>query len=170
MKLTFLGAAHEVTGSCHLLEACGKKLIIDCGLQQGEDEYDNQTLPVVPGELDFVLLTHAHIDHSGRLPLLSKYGFHGQVITTGATTELCGIMLRDSAHIQEFEAEWKNRKGMRAGKDLIEPLYTMMDAEDILGMFSPCRYGETVELCEGIEVSFVDVGHLLGSASIEVRV
>lgn len=169
MRLSFLGAAHEVTGSCHFLEACGKKLIIDCGLQQGEDEFDNSALPVTPGELDFVLLTHAHIDHSGRLPLLYKYGFHGQVITTGATTELCGIMLRDSAHIQEFEAEWKNRKGMRAGKDIVEPLYTMQDAEGILGMFSPCRYGETVQLCSGIEVRFVDVGHLLGSASIEVR-
>lgn len=169
MKLSFLGAAHEVTGSCYCLTACGKKLLVDCGLQQGEDESDNQTLPFVPGQIDYVLLTHAHIDHSGRLPLLYKYGFHGQVICTKATADLCGIMLRDSAHIQEFEAEWKNRKGVRAGKEPVEPLYTMADAEGILSLFAPCDYEQRVEVSQGITVRFVDVGHLLGSASIQVE-
>ncbi|MEG2088065.1 MAG: MBL fold metallo-hydrolase [Angelakisella sp.] len=170
MVLSFLGAAHEVTGSCYCLTACGKKLLIDCGMQQGEDESDNQTLPFVPGEVDYVLLTHSHIDHSGRLPLLYKYGFHGQLICTKATADLCGIMLRDSAHIQEFEAEWKNRKGERAGRDPIEPLYTTADAEGILSMLAPCDYEETVMVTPGITARFVDVGHLLGSASIEITI
>ncbi len=170
MILSFYGADHEVTGSCHCLEALGKKILVDCGMQQGPDEYDNQTIPLVPGDVDYVLLTHAHIDHSGRLPLLYKYGYHGPVYATGATTDLCGIMLRDSAHIQEFEAEWKNRKGKRAGRLPVEPLYTIDDAEGIMAQFIPCNYNEPVELCEGITVRFVDVGHLLGSASIEVKV
>ena len=170
MILSFYGADHEVTGSCHCLEALGKKILVDCGMQQGPDEYDNQTIPLVPGDVDYVLLTHAHIDHSGRLPLLYKYGYHGPVYATGATTDLCGIMLRDSAHIQEFEAEWKNRKGKRAGRLPVEPLYTIDDAEGIMAQFVPCNYNEPVELCEGITVRFVDVGHLLGSASIEVKV
>lgn len=168
MKLSFLGAAHEVTGSCYRLEVCGKKLLIDCGMQQGEDESDNTALPFAPGEIDYVLVTHSHIDHSGRLPLLAKYGFHGQVLTTKATCELCGIMLRDSAHIQEFEAEWKNRKGLRAGRAPIEPLYDMADAEGILSMFTPCVYNTPVQVDTGITARFVDVGHLLGSASIEL--
>ncbi len=111
MILSFLGAAHEVTGSCFLLEACGKKVIIDCGMKQGEDAYDTQELlPFVPSDIDYVLVTHAHIDHTGRLPLMAKQGFEGEVFATKATAELCNIMLRDSAHIQEFEVEWKNRK------------------------------------------------------------
>ena len=105
MKITFIGAAHEVTGSCHYLEAAGKKFLVDCGMEQGIDQYENQELPVIPGEIDFVLLTHAHIDHSGNLPLLYARGFRGQVYATAATCDLCNIMLRDSAHIQEFEAE-----------------------------------------------------------------
>ena len=116
MKLTFLGATHEVTGSCYLLEACGKNILIDCGMEQGKDWFVNQPIPVAPGEVDMVLLTHAHIDHSGKLPLLVKQGFKGQIFSTEGTQQLCDIMLRDSAHIQEFEAEWKNRKAERAGK------------------------------------------------------
>ena len=103
MKLTFIGAAHEVTGSCHLLQACGRNILIDCGMEQGPDLYENQELPVNAGDIDYVLLTHAHIDHSGKLPLLAKEGFRGEIITTFATADLCDIMLRDSAHIQEFE-------------------------------------------------------------------
>ena len=170
MKLIFVGAAHEVTGSCHYLQACGKKILIDCGMQQGPDEYERQELPVTPGEIDYVLLTHAHIDHSGRIPLLAKYGFRGSVCATEATGDLCAIMLRDSAHIQEFEAEWKNRKGKRAGRDPIEPMYTMEDAEKAISLFMPCSYGKTVHLEEGISIRFTDVGHLMGSASIEVWV
>lgn len=168
MKLSFIGAAHEVTGSCHYLEACGKKILIDCGMQQGSDEYDHGPMPVLPADIDYVLLTHAHIDHSGRLPLLAKFGFRGLVCTTEATCDLCGIMLRDSAHIQEFEAEWKNRKGKRAGRDPIEPLYTMRDAEKVISQLSPLVYNNRQELCEGIEARFIDVGHLLGSAAIEL--
>lgn len=168
MELSFLGAAREVTGSCHYLEACGKKILIDCGMEQGPDEYEHQDLPMAPGVIDYVFLTHAHIDHSGRLPLLAKLGFRGQVFATDATCDLCSIMLRDSAHIQEFEAEWRNRKGKRAGREEIEPLYTMADAEQVIEQLVSCRYNEIIEICEGIRIRFVDVGHLLGSASIEV--
>ena len=168
MKLTFLGAAHEVTGSCFLLQACGKNVLIDCGMQQGPDEYEHQEIPIAPSQIDYVLLTHAHIDHSGKLPLLAKHGYHGPVLATDATCDLCGIMLRDSAHIQEFEAEWKNRKGKRAGKELVEPLYTIQDAENLIQLLEPCPYGKKIPLCSGIEFRLVDVGHLLGSASIEL--
>ncbi len=168
MELSFLGAAHEVTGSCHYLEACGKKILIDCGMEQGPDEYEHQDLPMAPSMIDYVFLTHAHIDHSGRLPLLAKLGFRGQVFATDATCDLCSIMLRDSAHIQEFEAEWRNRKGKRAGHEEIEPLYTMADAEQVIKQLVPCNYNEIIEVREGIRIRFVDVGHLLGSASIEV--
>lgn len=170
MKLTFIGAAHEVTGSCHLLEANGKKILIDCGMEQGPDLYENQEIPVAAGEIDYILLTHAHIDHSGRIPLLCKHGFKGDIVTTFATADLCNIMLRDSAHIQEFEAEWRNRKAKRSGAPLYEPLYTTQDAIDAIALFSPCDYGQKVELCKGIQVRFTDIGHLLGSASIEVWV
>ena len=112
MKLTFIGAAHEVTGSCHYLEACGKHILIDCGLEQGPDLYENQEIPINPSMIDYILLTHAHIDHSGKIPLLVKNGFKGEIICTFATSDLCSIMLRDSAHIQESEAEWRNRKAL----------------------------------------------------------
>ena len=170
MKLSFLGANHEVTGSCHCLEACGKRILIDCGMVQGSDEYERQPLPITPSEVDCVLLTHAHIDHSGRLPLLAKFGFAGPVHATGATADLCRIMLRDSAHIQEFEAEWRNRKGKRAGRDEFQPLYEMEDAEAAIALFEEHSYHERFPVCEGVEACFIDVGHLLGSASIEVWV
>lgn len=168
MKLTFIGAAHEVTGSCHLLEANGKSLLIDCGMEQGPDLYENQEIPVSPSEIDYILLTHAHIDHSGLIPLLCKRGFKGEIVTTFATADLCNIMLRDSAHIQEFEAEWRNRKARRSGEPLYEPLYTTQDAIDAINLLSPCDYGQKIDLCEGFAVRFTDIGHLLGSASIEV--
>ena len=129
MKITFLGANHEVTGSCTLLEAAGRRFLIDCGMEQGRDVYENQPIPVAPGEIDWVLATHAHIDHTGMLPLLVRNGFRGKIYATNPTVELCGIMLRDSAHIQEFEAEWKNRKAQRSGAELVEPMYTVQDAE-----------------------------------------
>lgn len=168
MKLTFIGAAHEVTGSCHLLEANGKRILIDCGMEQGPDLYENQEIPVSPGEIDYILLTHAHIDHSGLIPLLCKRGFKGEIVTTFATADLCNIMLRDSAHIQEFEAEWRNRKARRSGAPLYEPLYTTQDAIDAINLLAPCDYGQKIELCEGVAVRFTDIGHLIGSASIEV--
>lgn len=170
MKLTFLGACHEVTGSLIYLEACEKKIVIDCGMEQGVDVFENITLPVAPGEIDFVLLTHAHIDHSGHLPLLCKNGFKGEIHTTAATVDLCNIMLRDSAHIQEFEAEWQNRKNKRAGKDEFTPIYTMEDALTAIEFFVPHFYKEPFHLCDGIDVNFIDAGHLLGSSSIEVWV
>ena len=168
MKLTFIGAAHEVTGSCHLLEANGKHILVDCGMEQGPDLYENQEIPVAPGEIDYILLTHAHIDHSGLIPLLCKRGFKGEIVTTFATADLCNIMLRDSAHIQEFEAEWRNRKARRSGAPLYEPLYTTQDAIDAIELISPCDYGQKIDLCDGISVRFTDIGHLIGSASIEV--
>lgn len=170
MYLSFYGATHEVTGSCFLLEACGKNIMIDCGLEQGIDEYENAEVPVAACNIDYVLLTHAHIDHSGRLPFLYKQGFRGNVFTTEATYDLCDIMLRDSAHIQMFEAEWKNRKNKRAGKDEVLPLYDMDDAVGILSCFSAFEYNETITLCDGVKIKFTDAGHLLGSSSIEVWV
>ena len=168
MKVTFLGAAHEVTGSCTLLEAAGRRFLIDCGMEQGRDVYENQPIPVAPGEVDWVLATHAHIDHTGMLPLLVRNGFRGKIYATNPTVELCGIMLRDSAHIQEFEAEWKNRKAQRSGAELVEPMYTVQDAEAAMKLFVGVDYDKRIELAPGIEVRFVDVGHLLGSASIEL--
>ena len=170
MKLTFLGANHEVTGSCTLLEAAGQRYLIDCGMEQGKDIYENQPIPVAPGEIDGVLATHAHIDHTGLLPLLVRNGFRGKIYATKPTTELCDIMLRDSAHIQEFEAEWKNRKAKRAGDAPVEPMYTVQDAEAAMKLFIGVDYETKVELAPGLEIRFVDVGHLLGSSSIEIWV
>ncbi len=170
MKITFIGAAHEVTGSCHFLQACGKNILIDYGMEQGQDTYVNAALPIPESEVDYVFLTHAHIDHSGLLPLLYQRGFRGSIFATAATTDLCDIMLRDSAHIQEMEAEWKNRKGKRSGAQLIEPLYTMDDALGVQSHFVACDYGTTIPVADGIDIRFTDVGHLLGSASIEVWV
>ena len=168
MKITFLGANHEVTGSCTLLEAAGRRFLIDCGMEQGKNVYENQPIPVAPGEIDWVLATHAHIDHTGMLPLLVRNGFRGKIYATNPTVELCGIMLRDSAHIQEFEAEWKNRKGQRSGAEPVEPMYTVQDAEAAMKLFVGKAYEQRFQLAPGIEARFVDVGHLLGSASIEL--
>ena len=166
MKMTFIGAAHEVTGSCTYVEACGKKFLVDCGMQQGEDIFENVPLPVASSAIDFVLLTHAHIDHSGLLPLLYAGGFQGEIHATEATSSLCSVMLRDSAHIQEFEAEWRSRKAQRKGEAPYEPLYTMNDALGAIALFVPHRYETSFDICEGINVSFRDAGHLLGSSSI----
>lgn len=168
MKITFLGATHEVTGSCTYLEVNGHKLLVDCGMEQGVNVFVNEDIPVPPSEIECVLLTHAHIDHSGKLPWLYKYGFRGSVYATEATCNLCNIMLRDSAHIQEFEAEWQNRKAQRAGKSGYEPLYTMADAEGVIRKLRPVPYGERIQVLDGVDIAFTDVGHLLGSGSIEV--
>jgi len=162
----FIGADHEVTGSCHYVEACGKRFIVDYGMEQGLNVYENVDLPVNAGNLDFILLTHAHIDHSGLIPLLYAKGFRGKIYATRATTDLCEIMLQDSAHIQEFEAEWKNRKARRSGKPEVVPIYTMDDAINVMQYFVPCPYGRQIEVADGITIKFI--GHLLGSSSIEV--
>ena len=168
MKIEFIGAAHEVTGSCHFVSVGDKNFIVDCGMEQGADIYENQEIPVNPAEIDYCFITHAHIDHSGLLPLLYAHGFRGKVYATAATCELCDIMLKDSAHIQESEAEWKNRKAMRAGKQEVTPLYGINDAVGVLNHFIPCNYDERIIVSDEINIRFVDAGHLLGSASIEV--
>ncbi len=168
MKLSFFGAAHAVTGSCHCISACGKQILFDCGLLLGRDEVNNRTLPFVPGLIDYVIVTHAHIDHSGRLPLLAKQGFRGQIFASGMTCRLMDIMLRDSAHIQESDAAWENQKGRRAGKEPVEPLYTLTDAEGALARMVPVEYGRRVELAEGLSFRLTDAGHLLGSAYVEL--
>ena len=166
MRLIFIGADHEVTGSCHVLEVCGRYILVDCGMEQGTDDFETAELPMNIADIDYVLLTH--IDHSGMLPLLYARGFRGDVIATPATVDLCDIMLKDSAHIQMTEAEWKNRKGQRAGKEPVVPIYDMNDAEGVLEHFVSCDYDKVMDLCEGVKVKFSDAGHLLGSASIEV--
>ena len=168
MKLEFLGAAHEVTGSCHYLEFADKHVLVDCGMEQGPDLYVNQEIPVNASTIDYVFVTHAHIDHSGLLPMLYNHGFRGQIFTTTATHQLCEIMLKDSAHIQMFEAEWKNRKAKRAGRPEVVPRYDMNDAVGVLGHFVSCDYHSVINVCEGLKVRFVDAGHLLGSSSIEM--
>jgi len=168
MNLSFYGAAREVTGSCYYLESNGKKFLIDCGLQQGQDEKDDQRLPFDARDIDFVILTHAHIDHSGRLPLLAREGFRGNIYATSATCDLISVMLKDSAKIQEMDSKWKNRKARRAGKNEVPPLYTMADVGNTLKFLVPCDYGQTSEISSGIRFDFVDAGHILGSASVEL--
>ena len=168
MKLTFFGAAKAVTGSCHCVEVNGKRILIDCGLQQGRDERDNRVLDFAPGYIDYVIVTHAHIDHTGRIPLLVKQGFHGRIVATRLTGQLMSIMLRDSAHIQESDAQWQNQKGRRAGRPPVEPLYTIADAEHAMELVETCEYGELVDLFEGVRLRFTDAGHLLGSACAEL--
>lgn len=169
MNLTFIGAAHEVTGSCHCLQVCGKTILVDYGMEQGTNAFENAPLPVEPAFIDYVFLTHAHVDHSGMLPELYAKGFRGQIFMTDATADLCSIMLRDCAHIQMQEAEWKNRKAKRrADVPLTEPVYTMEDADGTIKLIVPCHYDRIVEVCDGVKIRFTDIGHLLGSASIEV--
>jgi len=168
MKVTFIRAVHEVTGSCTLIECGSRKMLVDCGMEQGLDMFENIDIPVNPADIDCVFLTHAHIDHSGHLPLLYRHGFRGKIYSTEATCSLCSIMLRDSAHIQESDAEWKSRKAARAGRPPVEPLYTVDDAENVMKLFYPCRYGRKMAVEEGVCIRFTDVGHLLGSAAVEI--
>lgn len=173
MNISFLGAAKTVTGSSYLLEAKGCKLLVDCGMFQGhskEDAMNAEAFPFNPAELDFVILTHSHIDHSGRIPKLYVDGFKGRIFATKATTELCAIMLPDSGHIQEFENEWTNRKRTRAGLPPVEPLYTFQDAVDCIQLFESVKYGEVVTICGGVKARFNDAGHILGSSIVELWV
>ena len=169
MRLEFIGADHEVTGSCHYLEVAGKHILVDYGMEQGVNVFENVKLPVEEAMIDYVLLTHAHVDHSGMLPLLYARGFRGQVYATDATADLCSIMLRDCAHIQMMEAEWKNRKAKRSDSvEPAEPVYTMEDAEGLIKRIVPCHYDTEIQVCDEVKIRFTDIGHLLGSASIEV--
>ncbi|ERI90886.1 metallo-beta-lactamase domain protein [Clostridiales bacterium oral taxon 876 str. F0540] len=172
MKLQFLGAAGCVTGSCHLLKINDKKVLLDCGLYQGKDEKEkgNENFEFNPKEIDYVILSHAHIDHSGRIPLLYKRGFKGEVICTEATRDLCSVMLPDSGHIMEMEVEWKNRKRIRQGLEPVEPLYTAKLAELSIYLFRSCTYNKWIEIFEGLKVRFRDAGHLLGSSIIELKI
>ncbi len=171
MKVTFLGAAKTVTGSNFLVEGAGKKFLVDCGMYQGAaaEELENSA-PFMFNidEIDFMLLTHAHIDHSGRIPKLYNEGYRNPIFATKATCDLCSIMLPDSGHIQEMEIEWKNRKRMRKGEKPLPPLYTAEDAAKSLEIFKPVQYDQLIEIDENIHVRFNDAGHMLGSAIIEV--
>ena len=168
MKLTFLGAAREVTGSCYLIEYSNKKILVDCGMEQGPNMYENRDLPVSASQIDAVFLTHAHIDHSGNLPLLYKRGFRGKIYLTRASRDLCKIMLLDSAHIQEFEAQWRNKKAKRGSIDRYNPVYTKQDAEGAIKLFKACDYDTQINVYDDLKVRFVDAGHLLGSSNVEL--
>ena len=171
MKITFLGAAKTVTGSNFLVEAAGKKFLVDCGMYQGkatQEKENSDPFLFNVNEIDFMLLTHAHIDHSGRIPKLYNDGYKNPVFATKATCDLCTVMLPDSGHIQEMEIEWRNRKRKREGKDELPPLYTAEDAEKCLEIFRRVEYDEIVDIDENIKVRFNDAGHMLGSSIIEV--
>ena len=173
MKITFLGATKMVTGSNFLVEGAGKKFLVDCGMYQGGDRDEMQNhepFAYDVNEIDFMLLTHAHIDHSGRIPKLYKEGYRNPLITTKATRDLCSIMLPDSGHIQEQEIEWRNRKRKREGKEPLPPLYTAQDGIDTMEIFKPVNYDEIIEIDPNIYVRFNDAGHMLGSAIIEIWV
>ncbi len=168
MKIQFIGATHEVTGSCTLLQVNGSNFLVDCGMEQGQDVFQNIELPVAANQIEAVFLTHAHIDHSGMLPKLYKDGFQGAIYATDVTCDLCNIMLRDSAHIQESEAKWRKRKAERADAVAPEPVYDMQDALGAISLFRRCSYGERIRPADGVELRFTDIGHLLGSACIEI--
>jgi len=173
VKITFLGATRTVTGSNFLVEGAGKKILVDCGMWQGKaeiEEENGQDFEFNPAEIDFMLLTHAHIDHSGRIPKLYKEGFKNKVYAHKATCDLCALMLPDSGHIQEMESEWKNKKRMRKGENPLPPIYTAEEAARCLEIFEPVKYDEIIEITPQIQVRFNDAGHMLGSSMIEVWV
>ena len=171
MKITFLGATKTVTGSNYLVEAAGKKFLVDCGMWQGKAELEEENFENFefnPQEIDFMILTHAHIDHSGRIPKLYNEGFKNKIYAHKATCDLCALMLPDSGHIQEMEIEWKNRKRMRKGEEPRDPLYTAEDAAKCLQIFEPVQYDEIIDITENIKIRFNDAGHMLGSSIIEL--
>lgn len=172
MELNFFGACQCVTGSCHMLKIGNKTILLDCGLYQGRDGDGgkNQNFEFNPAEIDLMILSHAHIDHSGRIPLLYKNGFKGEILCTKATNELCLVMLPDSGHIQEMEAQWENKKLKRKGLETTQPLYSSKDAEECLKLFKGYPYNEEIKPFDGLTIVFRDAGHLLGSAIIELQV
>ncbi len=171
MKITFLGATKTVTGSNFLIEACGKKFLVDCGMYQGKLELElknDEPFEFDPTQIDFMILTHAHIDHSGRIPKLYNEGFKNPVYAHKATCDLCSIMLPDSGHIQEMEVQWRNKRRKRKGLPELPPLYTAEDAVRCLEIFYPVKYDEIIEITENIQVRFNDAGHMLGSSIVEI--
>lgn len=173
MKIKFCGASTGVTGSCHLLTSGEHKILLDCGQFQGgkaQDALNYEKFPFEPSEIECVVLSHAHIDHCGRLPLLTKRGFEGKIYCTDATADLLSVMLKDSAYIHEKETEWKNRKAERAGREQVEPLYTVEDAEKTLSLVSPILYDQQIEINSDMKIVFNDAGHILGSAITELWV
>lgn len=173
MKIQFIGGARTVTGSLHLLHINGKKILLECGLFQGrrKDTYDkNKNFPFDPKEIDALILSHAHIDHSGNIPNLVSKGFDGLIYATAATVDLCQIMLRDSAHLQEKDVEWVNKKRVKKGDSPVEPLYTLDDVEKAMEHFVGVQYNKTIELFDGINFSFRDAGHILGSAGVHIEI
>ncbi len=169
MNIRFLGAVKGVTGSSHLITYKDKKILLDCGMYQGRDEDLNlDEFEVNPAEIDYLLLSHSHIDHTGRIPLLVKKGFKGEIYCSKPTYDLCEIMLIDSAHIQETEAEWKSKKALRQGKKAVEPMYTQKDAADSFRYFKPVQYSQIITIEEGLTIRFNDAGHILGSSIIEM--
>lgn len=173
MELQFFGAAQTVTGSRHLLNVNGKKILLECGLFQGrrKDTYEkNLNFKFDPAEIDVMILSHAHIDHSGNIPNLVKQGFKGNIYATAATVDLCQLMLRDSAYLQEKDIEWVNKKKERRGEELIEPLYTIEDAERAMQQFIGIQYDKTIEVAKGVKLTFRDAGHILGSAGVLLEI
>lgn len=170
MKLRFVGGASTVTGSCFYVEVNKLKFLVECGMHQGINavEANRRPFPFDPAVLDFIFVTHAHIDHSGLLPKVCKDGFKGKIIATPATHDLLDPMLRDSAGIQQSDAAWNTRKGLRVGRPPVEPLYTISDVEGMMGLFDVREYGKIFHLGGGVKFRFVDAGHILGSASLEI--
>lgn len=171
MNIIFYGAVREVTGSCYLLQVNNNNILLECGMLQGSHEHEQHNhdqFPFNVAELDAVILSHAHLDHSGRLPLLIKEGFHGSIFTHNATVDLCEIMLLDSAYIQEKDARWDNRKRERKGLPLVEPLYSTADAVTTLQYFKGLSYDQKLQICPGVQLTLRDAGHIIGSAIIEL--
>ncbi len=169
MKITFCGAARTTTGSQHLIEVNGSRILLDCGLYQGrraEANERNRTFPFDPSQIDVVVLSHAHIDHSGNLPTLTSRGFTGNIYSTFATRDLCQIMLADSAHIQEQDVKWLNKRRVKEGLPELEPLYSQMEAEQCVRQFVTVGYGRPIPICAGVTLTFLDAGHILGAAQV----
>lgn len=173
MKIMFCGASSGVTGSCHLLKTEKHNLLMDCGQFQGgkaQEILNYEPFPFEPAEVEAMILSHAHIDHCGRIPLLVKRGFRGKIYCTDATADLLEVMLLDSAHIHEMDAEWQSKRNMRAGKPAVEPLYTTADAQESLKYVAPILYDQQIQINEDMKIVFNDAGHILGSAITEIWV
>jgi metallo-beta-lactamase family protein len=173
VKIEFLGGARTVTGSQHLLHINGRKILLECGMFQGkrsESHEKNKTFRFNPAEIDALILSHSHIDHSGNIPNLVKNGYTGPIYATGASVDLCQIMLKDSAYLQERDAEWVNKKKIKNNEPPVEPLYTMEDAERAMELFVAVEYDRMKEIIPGVQLTFKDAGHILGSAGVYLEI